>query len=191
MDLVTVAVCTYNSSEYIIETLESIAKQTYMEIELIVSDDASNDNTIDLVEEWLNSEINKHRFIKSQLLKVKKNTGVPANANRALNASNGKWIKYIGADDVLLPSCITDNIYEVTKNTKIKVLFSKLDVFLNTFHESNYLYTTPNEIKQNSILWPQRNSQEQYKMLLISDRVHFTPSVFLHNDTHWWALKTH
>ena len=45
--VVSIVIITYNSSRYIIETLESIKSQTYNEIELIVSDDCSEDNTVD------------------------------------------------------------------------------------------------------------------------------------------------
>lgn len=46
--LVTVVVVTYNSSRFVIETLESVYRQSYTDIELIVSDDRSKDNTFSL-----------------------------------------------------------------------------------------------------------------------------------------------
>jgi len=183
MNLVTVVTCTYNSSNYIIETLESIARQTYENIELIISDDASYDDTILKVEGWLQQEEIKKRFVKSKILRVNKNTGVSANANRALKAASGDWIKYIGADDTLLPDCISNNVIHVKDNPNIKVLFSQVNMYINDFMETNFLYTTPDHIDNKSILWDQYDSEIQYKMLLISDRIHFTPSIFLNTDT--------
>lgn len=51
--LVTIAVVTYNSSQTILETLESVKEQTYKNIELIISDDCSSDNTTDICQKWL------------------------------------------------------------------------------------------------------------------------------------------
>ena len=51
--LVSVIVITYNSSRYVLHTLESVHRQSFNDIELIVSDDCSTDNTFDLCREWL------------------------------------------------------------------------------------------------------------------------------------------
>ena len=53
MKLVSVVVLAYRSADTIIETLESIKKQTYPKIELIVTDDCSPDNTVEVVENWI------------------------------------------------------------------------------------------------------------------------------------------
>ena len=183
MSLVTIGICTYNSSKYITETLDSCVKQTYKDIELILSDDASKDDTLEKVEDWLSSNNNRSRFKRVKVIQVETNTGLPANANRVLAEANGCWIKYIGADDVLLPDCIGLNVEHVKNNPEVKVLFSKLDIYNNDFNEGNFLYTTPSVINEKSILWNGRNAEDQYKMLLVSDRIHFTPTVFLHTDT--------
>lgn len=51
--LVSVIVITYNSSKYVLETLNSVAAQTYDNIELIISDDCSKDNTVEICRNWL------------------------------------------------------------------------------------------------------------------------------------------
>ncbi len=51
--LVSIIVCTYNSSKYVLETLESAKEQTYQNVELIVSDDCSTDNTVELCRKWI------------------------------------------------------------------------------------------------------------------------------------------
>ena len=108
--LVTVAVMTYNSARYVIETLESVKAQTYPNIALIVSDDASQDNTIELVREWISQTSNKERFKGFELLTVPVNKGIPASCNRVLAAAESDWVKFIAGDDILLPNYIDDNI---------------------------------------------------------------------------------
>ncbi len=104
--LVSVIVITYNSSRYVLETLESSKAQSYQNIELIISDDGSQDDTVRLCQNWLAK--NKDRFVHSEIITVKKNTGIPANCNRGVKTSRGEWIKLIAGDDVLT----TDGIRE-------------------------------------------------------------------------------
>lgn len=125
--LVTIGVLTYNSSKYVLETLESAKAQTYKNIELIISDDCSTDNTVELCREWV--EKNKERFVRCEILTVEKNTGIPANCNRQLRASQGEWIKGIGGDDILAPDCIEIFINFVKENPEVSLAFSKLESF--------------------------------------------------------------
>ena len=55
--LVSIVVITYNSAEYVLETLESAKAQTYQNIELIVSDDCSADNTVETCSRWQNVQL--------------------------------------------------------------------------------------------------------------------------------------
>src|SRR5690554_4705305 len=106
--LVSVVLITYNSSKYVLETLESVRNQTWGKIELVVSDDGSADDTVKISKSWLSE--NKDRFHNIELITVSKNTGIPANCNRGLKAINGQWVKVISGDDVLLNNCISDNM---------------------------------------------------------------------------------
>lgn len=103
--LVSIIVITYNSSKYVIETLESAKAQIYQNIELIVSDDCSTDNTVEICREWI--EQNKERFVRTELLTSYLNTGVPANCNRGVKRAKGQWIKLIAGDDILLPEYLS------------------------------------------------------------------------------------
>ena len=60
--LVSIIVVTYNSSLYVRETLESAKRQSYRNLELIVTDDASKDDTVKICREWI--ENNKNRFVR-------------------------------------------------------------------------------------------------------------------------------
>ena len=104
--LVSVGVVTFNSADYIIETLNSVYNQTYKDIELIISDDHSSDNTVNLCQQWLVSH--KERFVNTELVTSTINTGVSKNSNRAFFASHGDWYKLLDGDDVLFDNCIQD-----------------------------------------------------------------------------------
>ena len=125
--LVSVYVVTYNSSKTVIETLDSIYNQTYPNIELIVSDDCSTDNTVELCREWIDSH--KDRFVRTELLTVEKNTGVAGNCNRAEAACRGEWSKGIAGDDIMLPNCIEECVNYVTEHPDSIIVFSRMECF--------------------------------------------------------------
>ena len=179
--IVSVIVITYNSSRFILETLESINAQTYHDIELIISDDASGDNTIELCQNWLSK--NEKRFVRSQIITVSINRGISANCNRGLSAANGEWIKYIAGDDALLPNCIKDNVIWITSHPQIRVLFSRIEIYKDTFESQNHIAASPGDpYNPKSIIAPEKSANSQYKMLLLCDRINFTPSVFLNRE---------
>ncbi len=124
--LVSIVVITYNSSDFVLETLESAKKQTYKNIELIVSDDCSKDNTVEICAKWLSE--NNGRFSQTKLLTAENNTGTSGNCNRGINASRGIWIKIIAGDDILLPECIALNVSFSIKNNSC-ISFSKMNLF--------------------------------------------------------------
>lgn len=125
--LVSIIVVTYNSSGTVLETLESICNQTYQNIELIVTDDCSEDNTVEVCRKWL-SEYGD-RFVKTELLTVPENSGIPANCNRGIRASNGEWIKIIAGDDILLQNCIFEFVKYIGLYPDRKIIFSDIELF--------------------------------------------------------------
>ena len=106
--LVSVGILCYNSAETILETLESAYALDYPNMELIISDDGSTDQTLEICKKWLSNH--KDKFIKIKVLTVSKNTGTSGNCNRIVKASEGEFVKYLAGDDVFLPNCLKDNI---------------------------------------------------------------------------------
>lgn len=161
-DLVSVIVITYNSGQYVLETLNSIKNQSYQNLELIVSDDSSTDSTVPLCEAWLKE--NSYRFVKTSIIKAPRNTGISANCNRGLYASKGDWIKIIAGDDVLLKDCISDNIRFVENTPEAYILHSNRLDYQDTFEEENFVgeYSLDNT----PYGAPQIGAAIQYKILL-------------------------
>lgn len=178
---VSVIIVTYNSGDFIIETLESVFNLLWKEIELIITDDCSTDNTVELCETWLKDH--QERFLSTQLITTEINTGVSANGNRGLEKATGEWVKFLGGDDAFAPAFLTNSMEHVAANPEIRVLFSQLNVYRETFEQKNFVYTTPEEIGPYSIFWPERDAESQHRILLNSDRIHFTPTAFMHRET--------
>jgi len=181
-DIVSVIITSYNSSSFIIETLESVYNQTWENIEIIVTDDCSVDDTVEKCRAWIKKY--GERFCHSELIISEANTGVAANANRGLKAASGAWIKFIAADDTLLPRCIEQNMEYQETNPEVRILFSKVSIYNESFIPENFIEVTEDDSHDpRSIMHPSRNACSQYKMLLVSDRIHYTPSAFVNRET--------
>ena len=151
--IVTVVVYTYNSSEFVLETLDSIKQQTYQNLMLCISDDCSSDSTVELCTKWI--EENKDRFIKTKLLTSDRNTGISANANRAWDACETEYIKDIAGDDLLLPNCIQDYVEYIQDNPDAVVIFGRVKSFyvnhgkkkwrIDPCHDYGFFELTPQE----------------------------------------------
>lgn len=108
MKLVSVIVVAYRSADTIIETLESIKNQTYEDMELIVSDDCSPDETVAAARQWIAE--NRGAFRACGLVTAKQNTGIPGNINRALRHANGMYVKILAADDRMAPDAVAEYV---------------------------------------------------------------------------------
>lgn len=178
---VSVVVVTYNSSDFIMETLESISHLTWKEIELIITDDCSTDDTVERCRDWLKQ--NGQRFLSTRVITSDINTGVSANANRGLKAATCEWIKFLAGDDTFEPGYMTDNMDYIAANPDIKVLFSGVNLYRDTFEKKNFVESFPGKMFPYSLMWPERSAESQYRMLLMADRIHFTPSAFINRET--------
>lgn len=118
-DLVSVCIPTYNGEKYLQEALDSVKKQTYTNIEVIISDDQSRDNTIYICEEFKN-EVAFPVYIYKHVPQ-----GIGANWNNTLRKANGKYIKFLFQDDILTSDCIEKMVNILEINTKIKFVACK------------------------------------------------------------------
>lgn len=124
--LVSIIIITYNSAQWVLETLESAKAQTYQNIELIVSDDCSTDETINLCKGWIHQ--NKDRFLNAELITSSNNSGTVKNCNRSLKKAKGKWLKIIAGDDILLENCVEDLMNYCLQNPSCKIVFGRCNI---------------------------------------------------------------
>ncbi len=117
--LVSVIVITYNSADFIVETLESISAQDYSNIELIVADDNSKDATAQVCSDWLSTH--GSRFRNAKLVTTEVNTGIAGNCNRGLKSASGEWVKMIAGDDLLEINCISQFVQYVLRHPEVSL----------------------------------------------------------------------
>lgn len=103
--LVSVVVISYNQAKYIEQMLNSLKDQTYKNWELIVGDDCSQDNSVEVFQNWL-----QHNDITAKKIYHKTNTGVVTLLNEAVELCKGKYLKFIAADDYLHPDYLNKTV---------------------------------------------------------------------------------
>ena len=174
--LVSIIVVTYNSAEFVIETLESAAKQTFQNIELIVSDDHSSDNTVEICNNWINK--NSDRFVRTVVVTSGINTGVPSNINRGVKSALGLWIKCIAGDDLLSEECLTELLHYISAQTEdIKILSSDVVRFTGNSISNGQIEKN----RDTRFFSEDSTAKDQYEMLLRFNRI-FAASVILRRD---------
>ena len=95
--LVSVIMPTYNSEDFVVESIESILSQTYKDLELIICDDCSTDNTMVLLREYADRD---SRVI---ILENESNGGPGVSRNNAIQRARGQYIAFCDSDDRWLP----------------------------------------------------------------------------------------
>lgn len=99
-----VAVC-YNQAPFVKEALDSILAQTYPNIELIVTDDASQDNSVEVINSWL-----KEKNVQAKRIFNQKNLGICRTLNIALTEARGEFMTLLASDDILLPHAVEEKV---------------------------------------------------------------------------------
>jgi glycosyltransferase involved in cell wall biosynthesis len=113
--LVSICIPTYNGADYIRHCIDSCIAQSYQNIEIIVCDDCSVDNTVNILNEYV-SKNNKVKCFTNI-----KNVGLVNNWNRCIELSKGAWIKFVFQDDYIDPNCIELFVKNITPETPLIV----------------------------------------------------------------------
>lgn len=127
--LVTVVCISYNHGTYVQEALRSIFNQTYSNIQIIVADDASSDDSQGQISSFFS--LNEH--LSPVVIFNEKNTGNCKIFNKALKQARGKYIMDLAADDYLYPQCIERLVERFEQlPSEYGVVFSNVDLVSET-----------------------------------------------------------
>ncbi len=96
--MVSIVVPVYNAADYIENTIKMVVSQTYKDWELILVDDGSKDNSTQIIEDIIKSQKKRIRLIKK-----KANAGAAEARNTGIDASSGRYIAFLDADDIWMP----------------------------------------------------------------------------------------
>ena len=132
---ISVIVTSYNYSNFIEQTINSILAQTYTDFELIIVDDCSTDNSVEIIKNFKDDRI--------KLIENEQNLGLAKSIAKALKIATGKWIAFCESDDFLEKDCLEKRIQIAEKYPNLGVIFNDIEPFSTT-------NKIPETIKQNS-----------------------------------------
>ncbi len=95
--IVSVLITSYNRAKYIEFAIESVLKQTFQDFEIVISDNCSTDNTMEILKKYTDNP-------KIRIYQTKENIGQFPNRNYAASLAKGKYLKYVDSDDYIYPT---------------------------------------------------------------------------------------
>lgn len=124
LPLVSIFVISYNGKEFLSQAIESFLAQTYRNIEICISDDASTDGTDKLLFEYKEKLGNKFKYNINQT-----NLGITKNCNKCLDLCDGEYIAYCGGDDLFLPEKIESQVNAMKDKTDVVASYTDAEIF--------------------------------------------------------------
>ncbi|WP_051291104.1 glycosyltransferase family 2 protein [Pedobacter glucosidilyticus] len=128
--MISIIIPVYNSEKFIKETIDSIICQSYQNWECLIIDDHSQDNTLEIVEPYLNYKI---KLIKN------KGNGACAARNTGIEFSKGQYIKFLDSDDSLYYEHTLMEQINYLEKSNSDLVFGKEYYFIDTFQLTNLL----------------------------------------------------
>ena len=135
---ISVIIPTYNRETLIVDSINSVLNQTYKNLEVIIVDDGSVDNT--------QQEIDKIKDNRIKYIKLEKNYGAPNARNIGIKNAVGQLISFQDSDDILYPNKLEKQFHNII-NKKSNLDFCKIKVIFN----SSYSFFYPNARQEKSI----------------------------------------
>jgi glycosyltransferase involved in cell wall biosynthesis len=156
--LVSVICMNYNHSDFVIECLNSIKNQTYSSIEIIIVDDFSTDDSVEVIKNWL--ETNQAvAFIKNE-----QNIGNTKTFNKALKLAKGQYVIDLAADDVLNPKCIELQIdkFQNSSYKNLGIVYGNAELIDEKGNHLSYYFPVDENLK----LIKKRTSGDEYLKII-------------------------
>jgi len=111
-DLISVIIPAYNREKTIVRSINSVINQTYKNIEIIIVDDCSTDNTFQIASSFQDYRI--------RVIRLERNSGAQTARNKGIEIANGKWIAFLDSDDVWEPNKL-ELQYQILKSKNFDI----------------------------------------------------------------------
>lgn len=177
LPLVCICIPTYNAAASIRETLESILAQTYQNLTIHVSDNASTDETLKIVESISDRRISLHRHDV--------NVGGEGNFNRCIQFAEGKYTAIFHADDIYEPDMVTRQVAFLEAHTEAGAVFTEASLIDETGYRIGEI-RIPHEIASPNGLY---DFATMFKAVLRHSNFFICPSVMVRTQIYQQEIK--
>lgn len=123
--LISVVTASYNYANLIPETIQSVLNQTYSNWEMIIVDDGSKDNSVDVIKEFCAKDSRIHLYQHEGGV----NKGLAETVKLGIQKASGEWIAFLESDDIFEPNCLEEKVKVLNENPKVEFIFSDLTTF--------------------------------------------------------------
>jgi glycosyltransferase involved in cell wall biosynthesis len=147
-DVLVTVVCTcFNHQKYVIESLQSVLNQSYKNIQLIVVDDYSTDNSIAVIEDFIKN------FREIQFIKNKINLGLTKSVNHAMTFAKGDFFIDLSADDILLPNCVEVQLETFRKSNfeNLAIVYGNVALITENGNHKGFYFETNDDLKVKTV----------------------------------------
>ena len=132
--MISIIIPNYNKSQFVVETINSVKKQTYDNWEAIIIDDCSSDNSVEIIEELISND-NKFR------LKVNfSNKGANYSRNLGIKEAKGDFIIFLDSDDILSKDCLKNRIEFFRESSNIDFAVFCMGSFNEVIGDNTFLW---------------------------------------------------
>lgn len=139
--MVSVIIPVFNAEKYIDDCLKSVSNQNYSNIEILIINDGSVDNSLMICEKWkeLDSRI---------AIYTRENCGVSNSRNFGLDKSKGQYVTFVDADDVIAEDCVSILVEMLEKDSRADCSIIRCSVSENSFSSGESIYLKREESKK-------------------------------------------
>lgn len=143
--MVSIITAAYNCAPYIEQTIKSVQAQTYTDWEMIIIDDCSTDDTVDVITAMAMADS------RVKLLQNIQNMGPACSRNRGINIAAGTYLAFLDGDDLWLPEFLEVSLNFMLKHNHVFVFssYKRLDEGLNPLYDD---FIVPNKVSYRSLL---------------------------------------
>lgn len=144
---VSVIIPCYNCEKFVMETIDSVMKQTYFDFEIIAINDCSKDKTMDILVEC--EKVNDKLRVYSNEV----NLGVALTRNKGVELAKGEYIAFVDSDDVWLESKLEKQIELMESDTEIDMTFTAYDLYDESMQNKLKTYSIPVDVNYEMLLY--------------------------------------
>ncbi len=183
--MISIIVPVFNAEAYLSDTIKMVKRQTYPDWELILVDDCSSDNSVKVVEEYLEKEPDS----RIRLIRQEENRGAAAARNRGRREATGRYIAFLDADDIWLPEKLEVQL-EFMQKKQIGFLFSAYEFGDESARGTGRIVRVPDTLTYRQAL--SRTVIFTSTVLLdrkiVADKLMEMPLVDSEDTATWWQI---
>lgn len=138
--MISIITTSYNYGKYISETIKSIQAQSYSDWELIIVDDSSEDNSVEIIKSFC-----KDKRIK--LICHDKNKGLTQSVKTGLKYAKGEWIAFLESDDLWRENTLKERVRAIKNNPQVGIIFNDVE----EFGDDNTILAVKNNLDKNRV----------------------------------------